>query len=486
MNYIDNGVTFRDILVTGLKTGGLKISKGEYKLNGNGQIKNNMPIINAIDIDWCKAIVPGIDDPITSTGQILKIIGQLKQAIDNNSSSSSLDTLIDRLNSLEETVNNIQAQGTQGPQGVPGAKGADGAQGPQGVPGAKGADGAQGPKGDTGTFDASELENYATIDNLNNLANQLNELINRVDEYHTEYSFIYSLNNIVKNANNPITMKKNDSVTLNIIPNTGYLLPSSIMVDGAEFNYNSNNGNIVISNPSSIHITITASTTSKRQCTFNNPLLDKLSFSIINGNKDTYEINDTFVGKISLNNDADPDLYGLPSNINGTNCIISNYNQTTGEFTIKCNGTGNMTISASATDVAIYWFAAALESNTIFTKTNGVITGMNVANISNLDGALHAKGTCPIDFNNGFDAPSSINVESAYVWFIIPSKFFNKTNFNFINGLSRYLLKQSNIQDLTPTTKIKECVDIPTQKINYTLVCVSNNGLGGKQEFKKL
>ena len=115
--------------------------------------------------------------------------------------------------------------------------------------------------------------------------------------------------------------------------------------------------------------------------------------------------------------------------------------------------------------------------------------GVNGANIAALDGSISATGQCPVNFVNGFNAPSSVNVEGAYVWFIIPSKFFQESTFNFINNNNHYVLKQSNIQDLTVNTKIKNCVTIPAtndNKISYTLVCVSNNGLGGKQEFKKL
>lgn len=55
--------------------------------------------------------------------------------------------------------------GAQGPQGEVGPQGPQGIQGIQGVKGDTGEVGPQGPvgpKGDTGTFDASELENYAT------------------------------------------------------------------------------------------------------------------------------------------------------------------------------------------------------------------------------------------------------------------------------------------------------------------------------------
>lgn len=81
MNLIDNGVTFRNIITARITTGGFKIAKGKYKQDAHGNIVSGMPAINAIDIDWCNAQIPGIDDPITSTGQLLSIIGEIKQII---------------------------------------------------------------------------------------------------------------------------------------------------------------------------------------------------------------------------------------------------------------------------------------------------------------------------------------------------------------------------------------------------------------------
>lgn len=112
MNFTDNGVTFKDILNAGLVTGGPKIAKGKYKKDSNNNITGNMPVINAIDIDWNKAEVPGLNDPITSTGQLLALIGQLKQVLGNTSTSAN-QTILDRLTVLESAVNELQ-EGTGG------------------------------------------------------------------------------------------------------------------------------------------------------------------------------------------------------------------------------------------------------------------------------------------------------------------------------------------------------------------------------------
>ena len=107
MNFTDNGVTFKDILNAGLVTGGPKIAKGKYKKDANNNITGNMPVVNAIDIDWNKAEIPGINDPLTSTGQLLAIIGQVKQALGNISTTPN-QSILDRLTLLESAVEELQ------------------------------------------------------------------------------------------------------------------------------------------------------------------------------------------------------------------------------------------------------------------------------------------------------------------------------------------------------------------------------------------
>ena len=114
MNFIDSGVTFRDILNAGLVTGGLKLARGKYTKDTSGNIIKGQPIINAIDIDWNSAEIPGIDDPITSTGQLLAIIGNVKAALGNitpsGSGSGSTDnkSIIERLTEIETAVQALQ------------------------------------------------------------------------------------------------------------------------------------------------------------------------------------------------------------------------------------------------------------------------------------------------------------------------------------------------------------------------------------------
>lgn len=74
-NYTENGVNF-NVGDAGIYTGGMKISRLPYETN-NGKIQQPQKVVNAIDIDWNEAQVNGIDSPISSTAQLLKILGEL-------------------------------------------------------------------------------------------------------------------------------------------------------------------------------------------------------------------------------------------------------------------------------------------------------------------------------------------------------------------------------------------------------------------------
>ena len=78
-----NNVEFKDILQPIIKTGGFKIARGEYVIGSNGKIEKPQPFINAIDIDWNNAEITGLEDPITSTAQVLSILGDLNNKVNN-------------------------------------------------------------------------------------------------------------------------------------------------------------------------------------------------------------------------------------------------------------------------------------------------------------------------------------------------------------------------------------------------------------------
>ena len=93
-NYRENNVTnvqFTDIdPIVSLKTRGSKITRGAYALDNEGNIIAPQKVINAIDIDWNKAVITGIDGNIETTAQLLGLIGQLND--NNNSNSESIES----------------------------------------------------------------------------------------------------------------------------------------------------------------------------------------------------------------------------------------------------------------------------------------------------------------------------------------------------------------------------------------------------------
>ena len=75
-NFSENGIQFT-VGNAGIYTGGMKIARLAYQKDGNGNIQGGQKVINAIDIDWNNAVIPGINSPIVNTSQILKILGEL-------------------------------------------------------------------------------------------------------------------------------------------------------------------------------------------------------------------------------------------------------------------------------------------------------------------------------------------------------------------------------------------------------------------------
>ena len=64
---------------------GNKISYSNYRYDEEGKILNHQPIVNAIDIDWQNAEVPGLSKKISSTSDLLSEISKIsKKAIDTS------------------------------------------------------------------------------------------------------------------------------------------------------------------------------------------------------------------------------------------------------------------------------------------------------------------------------------------------------------------------------------------------------------------
>ena len=105
-NYSENGIQFT-VGDAGIYTGGMKISRLAYQKDNQGNIQSPQRTVNAIDIDWNRAEIPNIDDPIVSTGQLLSIIGQLKEIIGGSEGGESI---ISRLEALESELDSEDPQ----------------------------------------------------------------------------------------------------------------------------------------------------------------------------------------------------------------------------------------------------------------------------------------------------------------------------------------------------------------------------------------
>ena len=82
--YKSGDVEFSNIKNAGITTG-QKISSSKYNVDEDGNIIKPNKIINAIDIDWNNAKIKGIDNPISTSADLLHIISNMNGGGDGNS-----------------------------------------------------------------------------------------------------------------------------------------------------------------------------------------------------------------------------------------------------------------------------------------------------------------------------------------------------------------------------------------------------------------
>ena len=178
-SYINSGIPFE-------VESDAKIAFGKIT-NMDGSISHGhiVPLVNAVEIDWNNAQLELGNElgtrTVNTTGELLSVIKNISQ-INVNGSKLPGAQGAQGPQGISGVQGSIGVQGTkgqlgnQGPIGAQGAMGFIGAQGSrgqgvqgsmgyigvQGTKGEQGLIGAQGTIGQTGTFDSSELENYAT------------------------------------------------------------------------------------------------------------------------------------------------------------------------------------------------------------------------------------------------------------------------------------------------------------------------------------
>lgn len=82
-----------------------KIAAAPYTLDDNGNIVNNIPVINSIDIDWNNVIADEITTPIKSTADLIHVISDSKVNIKLN--KEALSNIQTQLNDINEALDDI-------------------------------------------------------------------------------------------------------------------------------------------------------------------------------------------------------------------------------------------------------------------------------------------------------------------------------------------------------------------------------------------
>lgn len=157
--------------------------------------------------------------------------------------------------------------------------------------------------------------------------------------------------------------------------------------------------------------------------------------------------------------------------------------------------------SATPADVHQYIFSYASENQSgIFTKTNDVITGINITAVKALSWTQETTGIVPTTNKNGngfclqdYNTTYSEafiwdrTVSRGRVWIILPAKFYNISQKNFIdenNGKWKFC-------DPMMKNPMNPAVDSITitglyEGQDYVLVCFSEEGQVDEQYFKKI
>lgn len=273
--------------------------------------------------------------------------------------------------------------------------------------------------------DLSEMQ--AQIDNINNMINQ----------YGMTFNITYNLYNVTLANDYPSTILKGNPIQLLFIPNTGYNMPNNVNVTGCEYSYNKNNSSLIISNPTSNVVINISGIYKEFQILYN---FSNINYSIEVNNKSTYHINDTIQLLLTPSNG-----YRLPefNNISCNHCEIISYvmnDNGSANLTIKCLGTGDMSISMSGISTTIYYFGyiRANDTNNITIVndyyTNGEFKGLNSVNVLNTS-LLSSNNSCPFDVSSILSINNVGQVNDIIL--LVPKKYFDINSNAFIDNNNR-------------------------------------------------
>ena len=264
-----------------------------------------------------------------------------------------------------------------------------------------------------------------------------------------------------------------ESITLRFSVDTGYKMPDSATVNGAkDWRYDSSNKSIIINgvdvekDPKNIKV-ILQGVANKVTLSFN---LTNITHEIISGESADgyYQISNVIQIKLkpAIN-------YSLPNSIGLIGATRVSYSQDTGMLTIRCTGTGNMTVTASGVQVNYYYFGVCAkgvdDENILEYDTNG-----NPINLLDTSKLYSQANACPINYSTQYVL---FNDDRDYyggnVYCIISSKYFDKNTLTFKddNGKS-YNIWTGNLFPVTLSSE--DVYDITCDSLSYYAIVIGN------------
>lgn len=301
---------------------------------------------------------------------------------------------------------------------------------------------------------------------------------------------IEQMNNFTINPSGMIF--SGSSHTFTIIPNPGYGLPSEIVIQNSDYNYDNETGVVQltkVARNSDVFIDIRVQL---KEYTLNT------NFININADispvKSIYTINDNITINLIT---KDINHQNLPSlgNIEMPGLNIVSYellNEYTGILNIKINGEDdNPYITMQAEKSVTYYFGYTTKDTNILIFENDIPVSAGSAFTS----LFYQRDKCPINYINGFDYGDGIEIigKNDDVYIIVPQKYININNesmifssdngniYEMIAGNSGFpVIIQNNIQNQ------KMIYEIIYDNVNYYVLCISTEGKRGHQSFRSI
>ena len=330
--------------------------------------------------------------------------------------------------------------------------------------------GPQGPQGPAGEG--------ANVD-LTTIQQELDRLQSLIDVYHNDYPIEYALTNISPDPNNPNYIRKNETITLNFIPSTGWKMPSTAIVIGAsEFTYNSSSGSIYINGVNENVNKITVQLSAERNKV-------RLIFSL---NHITYEYLSTvptdgyftnYYNNIEIKLTAE-NLYSLPNTVSVSNASINSYDPNTGILNISCTGIRDMIVSASAEYInnTTYYYcicAKGVDDNGIL-EYNSNEDPIRITAITSK--FVYGGNSCPINYNEriiSYDNTLYDEYGDEEVYLILPSKYFDETVYKFKDDSGNLYNLQTG--DMPITINSSHVFHSEIGGVPYSIIQISPSGL---------